>query len=93
MFASSDDFHFKSVKFGMISQSIGIDIKPRKRIAFDIIITHSVFKLAIIFSIIWWLSDKESTCQAGYAGSIPGSGRSSGEGNLLDHELLGTGGG
>ena len=28
-----------------------------------------------------WLSGKESTCQAGDAGSIPGSGRSSGEGN------------
>ena len=24
----------------------------------------------------WWLSGKESTCQAGDAGSIPGSGRS-----------------
>ena len=34
-----------------------------------------------MFSIIWWLSDKESTCQAGDTGSIPGSGRSSGEGN------------
>ena len=34
-----------------------------------------------MFSIIWWLSDKESTCQAGDAGSIPGSGGSSGEGN------------
>ena len=34
-----------------------------------------------MFSIFWWLSDKESTCQAGYAGSIPGSGRSAGEGN------------
>ena len=28
----------------------------------------------------WWLSDKESTCN-GDAGSIPGSGRSPGEGN------------
>ena len=52
MFASSDNLHFKSVEFGMISQSIGINIKPRKRIAFDIIITHSVFKFAIIFTII-----------------------------------------
>ena len=23
----------------------------------------------------WWLCDKESTCQAGHRGSIPGSGR------------------
>ena len=28
-----------------------------------------------------WLSDKESTCNAGDAGLIPGSGRSPGEGN------------
>ena len=28
----------------------------------------------------WWLSGKESACQAGDAGSIPGSGRSPGEG-------------
>ena len=29
----------------------------------------------------WWLSGKESACNAGNLGSIPGSGRSSGEGN------------
>ena len=29
----------------------------------------------------WWLSSKESTCKAGDTGSIPGSGRSPGEGN------------
>jgi len=29
----------------------------------------------------WWLSGKESTCQAGEVGLIPGSGRSPGEGN------------
>ena len=29
----------------------------------------------------WWPSGKESTCQAGYVGSVPGLGRSSGEGN------------
>ena len=28
-----------------------------------------------------WLSDKQSACQAGDTGSIPGSGRSPGEGN------------
>ena len=28
-----------------------------------------------------WRSDKESTCNAGDVGSIPGSGRSPGEGN------------
>ena len=29
----------------------------------------------------WWLSGKESTCNAGDIGLIPGSGRSPGEGN------------
>ena len=29
----------------------------------------------------WWLSDKESACSAGDVGSIPGLGRSPGEGN------------
>ena len=29
----------------------------------------------------WWLSGKESTCNAGDAGSIPGLGRCPGEGN------------
>ena len=29
----------------------------------------------------WWLSDRESTCNAGDAGSIPGLGRCPGEGN------------
>ena len=29
----------------------------------------------------WWLSDKESACQVGDLGSIPGLGRSLGEGN------------
>ena len=28
-----------------------------------------------------WLSDKDSTCQAGDLGSVPGLGRSAGEGN------------
>ena len=32
-------------------------------------------------SLPWWLSSKESTCSVGYLGSIPGSGRSLGEGN------------
>ena len=29
----------------------------------------------------WWLSNKESACTAGDTGSIPGLGRSAGEGN------------
>ena len=37
-----------------------------------------------------WLSSKESTCNAGDAGSIPGSGRSPGGGNgkLLQYSCL-----
>ena len=37
-----------------------------------------------------WLSDKESACNAGDSGSIPGSGRSPGEGNgnLLQYSCL-----
>ena len=44
--------------------------------------THSWFS--------WWLSSKESACNVGDVGSIPGSGRSSGEGNgnPLQYSLL-----
>ena len=40
----------------------------------------------------WWLSGKESTSQAEDVGSIPGSGRLSGEenGNPLKYSLPGT---
>jgi len=40
----------------------------------------------------WWLSGKESTCQAGDTGSNPGSGRSpcEGNGNLLQYSCLGN---
>ena len=40
----------------------------------------------------WCLSGKESTCQAGNAGSIPGSGRSpqEGHGNPLQYSCLGN---
>ena len=38
----------------------------------------------------WWLSDKESACNAGDPGSIPGLGRSPGEGhgNPLQYSCL-----
>ena len=38
----------------------------------------------------WWLSGKESACDAGYMGLIPGPGRSPGEGNgnPLQHSSL-----
>ena len=35
-----------------------------------------------------WFSGKEHTCQAGDSGLIPGSGRSSGEGNVSDSSIL-----
>ena len=40
----------------------------------------------------WWFSGKESTRQAGNTGSIPGSGRSPGEGNVnpLQYSCLGN---
>ena len=34
----------------------------------------------------WWLRGKESTCNAGQPGSIPGSGRSAGEGIGYPHQ-------
>ena len=39
-----------------------------------------------------WLGGKESACQAGDAGSVPGSGRSPGEGNgnPLQYSCLGN---
>ena len=42
------------------------------------------------FRLPWWLSDKESTCNAGDASLIPGSGRSSegGNGNRLQYSRL-----
>ena len=40
----------------------------------------------------WWLSGKESTCQAGEVGLIPGLGRSTAEGNSnpLQYSCLGN---
>ena len=35
----------------------------------------------VILGLPWWLRGKESTCNEGDLGSIPGSGRSSGEGH------------
>ena len=34
-----------------------------------------------LYGLPWWFSGKESACNAGDMGSIPGSGRSLGEGN------------
>jgi len=35
----------------------------------------------VSFWLAWWFRGKESACNAGDLGSIPGSGRSPGEGN------------
>ena len=54
-------------------------------------ITYHLKELAKETGLPWWLSDKESSCNAGDTGSTPGSGRSPGEGygNLLQHSCLG----
>ena len=46
----------------------------------------------LIRGLPWWLSSKESTCNAGSADSIPGLGRSLGEanGNPLQYSSLGN---
>ena len=42
-----------------------------------------MFSILITYlGLTWWLTGKESTCSAGEAGSIPGSGRSPGVGNV-----------
>ena len=40
-----------------------------------------LFALMLSLGLPWWFSDKESACNAGDLGSIPGSERSPGEGN------------
>ena len=49
-------------------------------------------KRSLIYELPWWFSRKESACNAGDVGSIPGSGRSSGEGNgdPLQNSCLGN---
>ena len=48
----------------------------------------------IVLGLPWWLSGKESACNAGAAGvsgSIPGSGRSPGEGMAIHSSVLAWG--
>ena len=59
--------------------------------------TFWYFKIEIVLIIYihglsWWLSVQESTCNAGEADSIPGSGRSpgGGHGNPLQYSCLGN---
>ena len=42
---------------------------------------HDICHFRLLMWLLWWLSGKQSACSAGDVGSIPGSGRSSGEGN------------
>ena len=42
---------------------------------------HMIFEFMSNLGLPWWLSCKEFTCQAGDVGSVPGLGRSLGEGN------------
>ena len=53
---------------------------------------HFHFHTNSLAGILTWLSQKESSCNAGDAGSIPGLGRSPGEenSNLLLYSCLGN---
>ena len=55
-------------------------------------VAHGVKWTQRIMDIPWWLSGKESTCSAGDMGSVPGLGRSPGEGNSnpLRYSCLGN---
>ena len=44
-------------------------------------ILPSAIMIRVQHQFLWWLSGKESACNTGDVGSIPGSGRSPGEGN------------
>ena len=45
------------------------------------IVRQNLLRTTVIDGLPRWLSGKESACQAGDVGLIPGSGRSPGEGN------------
>ena len=61
---------------------------PHQHLVMPVFWVWAILKLALR----WWLSRKESTCNAGDAGSIPGSGRCPGErnGNPLQCSCLGN---
>jgi len=54
------------------------------------IFTLFCIEATLIYEIPWWLSGKESACNTGDSGLIPGSGRSPGErhGNPLQYSCL-----
>ena len=69
---------------------------PAKRLSFNSIMVSCLFIFCTectCLGLSWWLSNKESTCNAGAAGevsSIPGSGRSpgGGHGNPFQYSCL-----
>ena len=51
--------------------------------------THTHIYIYInTYGLPWWLSDEESACNSGAAGSIPGSGRSPREGMATRSSIL-----
>ena len=54
----------------------------------DVCLLTILWKVSTIFGHPWWLRGKESACNAGDLGSIPGSGRSPGEGNGNPLQIL-----
>ena len=51
----------------------------------------SPFDSCLLTLFPWWLSGKEAVCNAGNPGSVPGLGRSSGEGNGNPFQYSGLG--
>ena len=49
----------------------------------------NLLQIYLHYGLLWWLSGKESTRNAGDRGSVPGLGRSPGEGNDDSHQLSG----
>ena len=48
MIAFSDDFRAESVFFRMICKGVEVEIKPVKRLSFDILVLHLIVKLSVI---------------------------------------------
>ena len=69
----------------------GLDLLSLK--CSEVLIYTLIFKRKKVIKagLLWWLSGKGSSCNAGDSGSIPGSGRSPGEGNgnPLQYSCLG----
>ena len=65
----------------LMEDSFSIDWGREGRDAFRTIQGHYIHCPLYVHRLPRWLSSKESTCNEGDSGSIPGSGRSTGEGN------------